>query len=91
MYTYHGEKVNGSAVGKLPCFALMWAGNDCVSHIKGLFTPKTHVFWDPLVDEVLEAAWSSPTEKRRPPTCPIEFVWDFDISAAEENAHLWSE
>ena len=33
---------------------------------------KSHTFkWDPLADEVLEAAWSSPTEKRRPPTCPI--------------------
>ena len=33
---------------------------------------KPHTFkWDPLADEVLEAAWSSPTEKRRPPTCPI--------------------
>ena len=33
---------------------------------------KSHAFkWDPLADEVLEAALSSPTEKRRPPTCPI--------------------
>ena len=33
---------------------------------------KSHTFkWDPLADEVLEAAWKSPTEKRRPPTCPI--------------------
>ena len=38
-----------------------WWGNSAAD------ISKSHTFkWDPLADEVLEAAWSSPTEKRRP-------------------------
>ena len=45
---------------------------------------KSHTFkWDPLADEVLEAAWSSPTEKTSSANVPHLNVWGFDISAAE--------
>ena len=45
---------------------------------------KSHTFkWDPLADEVLEAAWSSPTEKTSSANGPHLNVWGFDISAAE--------
>ena len=40
--------------------------------------------WDPLADEVLEAAWSSPTEKTSSANVPHLNVWGFDISAAEK-------